>query len=107
MSATSAWCAGPWKHSPIPKQPERDRERDECRGRVEPGARRVDEQPGGGPEQRHQRQRPHAALALDQARERSCASTITPGVDREDQADLALADAAWSRANCGKRLMSE
>jgi len=37
----------------------------EGRGRLEPRAGRVDEQPRDGPQHRHQRERAHAATALE------------------------------------------
>ena len=94
MSATSAWCAGPWKHSPIPNSAERDREADERRGRLSQApvastSSHATAQSSGISASARIRRRPSIKCEIG-----SCASTITAGVDREDEPDLALADPA-------------
>ena len=57
----------------------------------EPVAARVDEQPGDGPERRHQRERAHPSPSLDPARDRKLREHDRERVDEEDRADLTLA----------------
>ena len=91
MSDTSAWCAGPWKHSPTPSISAREGDDRERRSGREPVAARVDEQPGDGPERRHQRERAHPTASLDPARDRQLREHDRERVDEEDRADLMLA----------------
>ena len=64
---------------------------DERRPGGEPVAARVDEQPGDGPERRHQRERAHPSSSLDPARDRKLREHDRERVDEEDRADLTLA----------------
>ena len=77
-----------------PEDPGREREGEERGRRVEPGAGRVDEEPRDGPEERHQRQRPHPPPPLDPARERQLGEHDHAGVEGEHEPDLAFGDVA-------------
>ena len=61
-------------------------------------------EPGDRPDQRHERERPHPAPAFDQVRERQLGEHDHAGVDREDEPDLALADAGVIARELGEEV---
>jgi hypothetical protein len=84
---------GPVEALADPEQHRGERDDQERGPGREPVAARVDEQPGDRPEERHQRERAHAAAPLDPARERQLREHDRERVDEEDRADLPLAQA--------------
>ena len=93
MSATSAWCAGPWKHSPTPKIASATAHQRRTRAvAVEPAARastssHATAQSSGISASARIRRRPSIAREIG-----SWASTITIVLTKKSDADLALAD---------------
>jgi hypothetical protein len=102
MFATSAWCAGPCRHSPTPRIPAG--EEHEGLRVSRPGACPVDEQPRHRPEGRHQRQCPEAPSTFDPARRGQLHDDDDEGVDGEHEPDLALAEVRVVAGELGQQV---